>query len=49
MHLGPDRQLPRDIPTSIMELRSSLFDVRTSNFELGVGTSMFDLLGQTEF
>ena len=35
-HLGPDRQLPRDVPTSNMEPRSptSKFNVRCSNIEL---------------
>ena len=35
-HLGSDRQLPRDVPTLNMELRSptSKFNVRCSNIEL---------------
>ena len=52
--LGPDRQFPRDVPTSNFEdgVGISMFDLldQTSKFKVGVWTSMFDVppsLGQT--
>ena len=45
-----DRKIsgPSDPPPPLeVRLRKSMFGVRTSKFEVGVGTSMFDFLGQT--